>query len=85
MVMSPQVKVLRTPHMEIEWNIAIYVMVDQNSFIRERPFFANKQIISRTPCLSFAEPMLSNNSSYEDSFISCQSHKIITDNFFIAL
>ena len=47
------------------------MMVDQNSFVRERPFFANKKL-SRTPGLSCAEPMLSNNSSYEDSFISCQ-------------
>ena len=28
---------------------------------------------SRTPCLSFAEPMLSNNSSYEDSLATCQT------------
>ena len=48
----------------------------KNSFIPERPFFANKKFsfasLSRTPCLSFAEPMLSNNSSYEDSFVTCQ-------------
>ena len=41
------------------------MMVDQNSFIRERPFFANKKVtfakFSRTPCLSFAEPMLGNH------------------------
>ena len=54
----------------------------QTAILRGKQSFAN---LSRTPCLSFAEPMLSNNSSYEDSFISCQSHKIITDNFFIAL
>ena len=39
-------------------------------------FFANKKVtcakLSRTPCLSFAEPMLGNNASYEDSFITCQ-------------
>ena len=49
---------------------------DQNSFIRERPFFANKNVtfakLSRTPCLSFAGPMLANNTSYEDSFTTCQ-------------
>ena len=51
------------------------MMVDQNSFIRERLFFANKKSfanLSRTPCLSVAAPMLSNNSSYEDSFVTCQ-------------
>ena len=43
----------------------MYMVVDQNSFIRERPFFANKNVtfakLSRTPCLSFAEPMLGNH------------------------
>ena len=33
----------------------MYMVVDQNSFIRERPFFANKNVtfakLSRTPCL----------------------------------
>ena len=52
------------------------MVVDQNSFIPERPFFANKKItfanLSRTPCLSFAGPMLANNTSYEDSFTTCQ-------------
>ena len=51
-------------------------VVDQNSFIPERPFFANKNFtfakLSRTPCLSFAGPMLANNTSYEDSFTTCQ-------------
>jgi len=41
------------------------MIVDQNSFIRERAFFANKNVtfakLSRTPCLSFAEPMLGNH------------------------
>ena len=41
------------------------MMVDQNSFVRERPFFSNKNAtfaqLSRTPCLSFAEPMLGNH------------------------
>ena len=41
------------------------MVVDQNSFIRERPFFANKHVtfvkLSRTPCLSFVEPMLGNH------------------------
>ena len=53
-----------------------YVVVDQNSFIPERPFFANKNVtfakLSRTPCLSVAGPMLANNTSYEDSFTTCQ-------------
>ena len=54
----------------------IYMVVDQNSSIPERPFFANKNFtfakLSRTPCLSFAGPMLANNTSYEDSFTTCQ-------------
>ena len=57
-------------------NYIIYMVVDQNSFIPERPFFANKHFtfakLSRTPCLSFAGPMLANNTSYEDSFTTCQ-------------
>ena len=56
------------------------MVVDQNSFIRERPFCANKKCsfanLSRIPCLSFAKHMLSNNSSYEDSFITCQITKL---------
>ena len=28
--------------------------------------------LSRTPCLPFAGPMLANNTSYEDSFTTCQ-------------
>ena len=52
------------------------MVVDQNSFIPERPFFANKKFtfakLSRSPCLSFAGPMLANNTSYEDSFTTCQ-------------
>ena len=58
------------------WNGDTYMVVDQNSFIPERPFFANRNVtfakLSRTPCLSFAGPMLANNTSYEDSFITCQ-------------
>ena len=54
----------------------VYVVVDQNSFIPERQFFANKKFtfakLSRTPCLSFAGPVLANNTSYEDSFNTCQ-------------
>ena len=46
-------------------------------FIHRRPVFANKYVtfaeLSRTPCLSFAEPMLGNNASYEDSFVTCQA------------
>ena len=52
------------------------MVVDQNSFIPERPFFATNNFtfakLSRTPCLSFAGPMLANNTSYKDSFTSCQ-------------
>ena len=52
------------------------LVVDQNSFFPERPFFANKNFtfakLSRSPCLSFAGPMLANNTSYEDSFTTCQ-------------
>ena len=43
-------------HLQI---IRSYMMVDQNSFIRERPFFARIKILfresSRTPCLKFRE------------------------------
>ena len=57
-------------------HICIYMVVDQNSFIPERPFFANKIFtfakLSRPPCLSFAGPVLANNTSYEDSFTTCQ-------------
>ena len=60
----------------INHKVYIYMVVDQNSFIPERPFFANKHFtfakLSRTPCLSFAGPMLANNTSYEDSFTTCQ-------------
>ena len=56
--------------------LALYVMVDQKSFIRKRPFFANKNVtfakLSWTPCLSIAGTMLGNNASYEDSFTTCQ-------------
>ena len=70
--------------------IYIHMMVDQNSFIRERPLFANKNVtfakLSRTPCLSFAGPMLGNNTSYEDSFTTCQStqenHRSLLDSLF---
>ena len=53
------------------------MVVDQNYFIRKRPFFVNKHVtvakLSQTPRSSFAEPMLGNNASYEDSFTTCQS------------
>ena len=68
-------------------------MVDQNSFIRKRPFFANPNVtfakLSRTPRsprLSFAGPMLGNNASYEDSFTTCQitpeNHVSLLDSLF---
>ena len=61
----------------IDIYICIYMsMVDQNSFNRKRPIFANKNVtfakLSPTPRLSFAGPMLGNNASYEDSFTTCQ-------------
>ena len=63
-------------------------MVDQTSFIRERPFFANKKLLSRifrelpfifrgTPCWA-TTPLMKIHSS------PAKSHQIITDNFFIA-
>ena len=78
---------VRSPNNEKNWDMLYihvyiytyiyrYMVVDQNSFIPERPFFANKKItfakLSRSPCLSFAGPMLANNTSYEDSFTTCQ-------------
>ena len=68
----------------------MYVMVDPNSFIRKWPFFANRNVtfakLSRTPRLSFAERMLGNNASYEDSFITCQmtpeNHGSLLDSIF---
>ena len=70
--------------------IYIYMLVDQNSFIRKRPFFANPNVtfakLSRTPRLSFAGPMLGNNASYEDSFTTCQitpeNHGSLLDSLF---
>ena len=57
--------------------IIIYVwLLIKIPLSRKRPFFANKKFtfakLSRTPCLSFAGPMLANNTSYEDSFTTCQ-------------
>ena len=44
---------------------SISILSWSKSFIRERPFFANKNVsfakLSRTPCLSFAEPMVGNH------------------------
>lgn len=63
-------------------------MADQNIFVRERPFFADKQTsfanLLRTPCLSVAEPMLSKNYSKIHS-APAKSHQIVTDNFLLAL
>ena len=77
------------------YNVYIYniyiihtnMVVDQKSFIRKRPFFTNIfsfANLSQAPCWFFAERMLSNSSSYENSS-PAKSHKIITDNFFTAL
>ena len=67
-----------------------YMGFDQNSFIRERPFLANKMFtfakLSRTPCLSFAGPMLANNTSYKNSFTTWQitpkNHGSLLDSLF---
>ena len=77
-------------HKDTKIHDYIYKMVDQNSFIRKRPFFANKHVtfakLSRTPRLSFAGPMLGNNASYEDSFTTCQimpeNHGSLLDSLF---
>ena len=51
--------------MNIRKYMFVYMVVDQNSFIREWPLFANKNLtfakLSRTPCLSFVEAMLGNH------------------------
>ena len=39
---------------------------------RNGHFSGIKILFSRIPCLSFAGPMLANNTSYEDSFTTCQ-------------
>ena len=65
------------------------MLADQKNFIRKRTFFAKKNAtftrLSRTPCLSFAGPMLGNNASYEDSFTTCQitpeNHESLLDTF----
>ena len=61
------------------YNIYIIYILDGWSkfFYPGRAILRSFANLSRTPCLSFAEPMLSNNSSYEGSFITCQ----ITPNY----
>ena len=65
----------------------LYIEVDLNSFICIMIILREKKTFLRESGLSFAEPMLSNNCSCEDSFTTCQ----ITPNyhgccnFFIAL
>ena len=65
------------------------MVVDQNSFIPKRPFFANKNVtfakLSRTPrFFRGAHVMLGNNASYEDSFTTCQispgNHRSLLDS-----
>ena len=67
--------IFKSTYLNIYIYIHIYVWV-LIFFFPERPFFANKNVtfanLSRTPCLSFAGPMLANNTSYEDSFATCQ-------------
>ena len=56
------------------------MVVDQKSFIRKRSFFTNIfscASLSQAQCLFFADRVLSNSSSYADSFITCQ----ITQNY----
>ena len=65
--------------------IYIYInMVVDQSFFRKRPFFGNKNVtfakLSQTPRLSLAGPMLGNNASYEDSFITCQTTLTTPEN-----
>ena len=53
-----------------------HMVVDQTSFSRNAGNGHSSRInnsLSRTPCLSFAEPMLSNNSPYKDSFTTLQT------------
>ena len=52
-------------------HIYVWLLIKfKNTFIRKRPFFANKNVpfakLSQTPRLSLAGPMLGNNASYED-------------------
>ena len=65
------------------------MVVDQNSFIRERPFFANPNhlsrifrelhvYLSRNPCWA-TTPLMKIRSAPDNS------NQIITDSFFIAL
>ena len=63
---------------ELAWlqHATTQLVVDQSSFIRKRPFFANKNVtfpkLLRTSRLSLAGAMLGKNASYEDSFTACQ-------------
>ena len=64
------------------------MVLNQNSFIPERPFFANKNVIfakfSRTPYLSFAGPILANNTSYKIRSPPAKLRQRITDHFLVA-
>ena len=56
--------------------IYTHMVINQNSSIPKRLFFANKNFIftkfSRIPSLSFTGPILANNTIYKDLFITCQ-------------
>ena len=69
--------------------IYIYMAVDLNSFFCKRPFFANRQVLSRIfrelhVCLS-RNPCWATTPLMKISSSLAKSHQIITDNFFIAL
>ena len=68
-ILSQPVGGAKKNHIESPRIVALpYMVVDQNFFIWERSFFANTHVtfakLSRTPCLSFAEPMLGKDASY---------------------
>ena len=68
----------------------IYVLCDDwskflypgTAILREKKYFAN---LSQTPCLSFAGPCWATTPLIKIQSSPATSHKIITDNFFIAL
>ena len=75
-------------YMYIYTRVYIYMVVDQNSFIPERPFFADKNFtfakLSRTPCLSFAGPMLANGPLMKIRSQPAKLRQRITDHFLVA-
>ena len=61
---------LGTPHENYSW-LLIKIPLSRNGHSSRIKKFTFAKL-SRTPCLSFAGPMLANNTSYEDSFTTCQ-------------